>query len=223
MKDRIEKPILFSGPMVRAILEGRKTQTRRAVKKPGCQCGTWIPEEMGATTEEGFQTVGHSGRWWCECCTSDQDAITCPYGTPGDRLWVRESWNYGFVDSDGEAWPSGIWRPIPKEKLPGFYASYAADGEDGPWRPSIHMPRWMSRITLKITNVRVERLQDISESDAMAEGVDVSEYIECINPPYMEPCSSAKRAYSSLWESINGPGSWAQNPWVWCISFRRTA
>lgn len=179
--------------MVRAILDGRKTQTRRVVKKIPCACGVWDPTETPAIDERGHYMEGHSGVWWCECCLSDP--IKCPYGKPGDRLWVRETW--GRLDINGTV-------------------EYRADENPksvGVWRPSIHMPRWASRITLEITGIRVERLQDISEDDARAEGVTAI------------PLPGGKRCYvaefSNLWESINGDGSWNLNPWVWVVEFRK--
>ena len=187
-----ERPILFRGPMVRAILEGRKTQTRRVVKDTGLYA-----------IEERFHGKETADR------EKHNLATQCKYGISGDHLWVKET-----------------HQAHPIYGSPVYKADYQTDNnpvkiEGWPWRPSIFMPRKSSRITLEITDVRVERLQDISEEDAMSEGVDVSEYIECIKPPHMEPCRSAKRAYSSLWEEINGPGSWEANPWVWPITFKR--
>lgn len=185
-----EHPILFSAPMIRAILDGTKTQTRRVVKRPKRTPLDYIlnPSLMVDAwcvwwQNPSFERVGQT-----------QD---CPYGQPGDRLWARETWRV----SDQ-----------PDERI-----EYRADVDpqyDGlKWTPSIHMPRWASRITLEITAVRVERLQDISEQDAMAEG---------INGEQLHSAQGyAPKAFMKLWESINGPGSWAANPWVWCISFRR--
>lgn len=181
-----EKPILFSGPMVRAILEGSKTQTRRVCKL----------DVRGGMPQPEFDSL----------------LRYCPYGQPGDRLWVRETcWLYGRWEVKGvrkNGKPS--WRFVLIGKRvrfdkPGTDESmaYWGGGEGWSWRPSIHMPRWASRITLEITGVRVERLGEISESDARAEGVQsVAEFKE-------------------LWASINGPGSWEANPWVWVVEFRR--
>jgi len=176
-----ERPILFSTPMVQALLAGRKTQTRRICKG-----------QRELSREQDFQID------------------TCPYGQPGDRLWVRESW-----------YQRGRWKKIipPEGVFEGdtewdgdFAADYPTHGEikEG-WRkrPSIHMPRWASRITLEITAVRVERLQSISTDDAIAEGIDH----KSMNDPRIE--------YRWLWESINGPGSWDKNPWVWVVEFKR--
>lgn len=188
-----ERPILFSGPMVRAILDGTKTQTRRVVKPQFAADA--IPVEMPATDPAGGWVVpGHSGVWWCDAAANPDDVRRCPYGQPGDRLWVREAWA--------------------RTRVFGAEMVVYREGDNrtdygGPWKPSIHMPRWASRITLEITSVRVERLQDISEADAIAEGV------------YTDPASPAYDAYAQLWDEINGPGSWAANPWVWVLEFRR--
>jgi hypothetical protein len=189
-----ERPILFSAPMVRALLDGTKTQTRRAVKPQFAADAE--PAEMGATNEHGHQISGHSGVWWCDAEGNPEKSVRCPYGQPGDRLWVRETWQYYDWDEEGEpciryaadnatAWPipSGedwadrlvdVWERLSRHE------NYSIDNRarDRRWRPSIHMPRWASRILLEVTAVRVERLQDMEgqgaypgESDALAEGV----------------------------------------------------
>ncbi|MFN8993924.1 MAG: hypothetical protein ACK5X3_09750, partial [Pseudomonadota bacterium] len=143
--------------------------------------------------------------------------VSCPYGQPGDRLWVREAW----LTVDGE---SAFYR-----------ADYAPDAKGErdhgvSWRPAMFMPRWASRIELKVTGIRVERLQDISEADAVAEGVERTVtgdgWRRYCNDEQQEaagltPCSSAIGSFQSLWESINGPGAWGANPWVWVVEFRR--
>lgn len=201
-----DRPILFSAPMVRALLAGTKTQTRRPVKpQPDyiCQDGTPARSTDTAKVRRGQMMT-----------------IPCPYGQPGDRLWVRES-HWWFRDEHDPV--IGYFPP----KLTADDVKYRADGEvqGRTWRPSIHMPRWASRITLEVTTVRVERLQDISEADSVAEGIE-SAYGEwrdyrtdpAINYPVcLTPCAS----YQTLWESINGPGSWEANPWVWVVSFKR--
>lgn len=176
-----ERPILFSGPMVRAILDGRKTQTRRIVKpQPTNDYVTFMPlsSELVGVTKHGGPI---DNRGW----------LHCPYGKTGDRLWVRETWC-----PDVEP----------------YTFRYKADGGEPleRWRPSIHMPRWASRITLEVVSVRVERLQDISEEDALAEGITL-----------VERGTSPVDQFNKLWESINGPGSWEANPWVWVVSFKR--
>ena len=201
-----ERPILFSAPMVRALLAGTKTQTRRVVKPQFAADA--IPVEMPATDPAGGWVVpGHSGVWWCDAAANPDDVRRCPYGQPGDRLWVRETFSgpWCMEAQDGAAAaPPSKWAESSR-------IWYWADGEPayGDWtrpRPSIHMPRWASRITLEITSVR---LQDISEADAIAEGV------------YTDPASPAYDAYAQLWDEINGPGSWAANPWVWVLEFCR--
>lgn len=195
-----ERPILFQGAMVRAILAGTKTQTRRAVKPQFASDAE--PQEMCATTPEGWQTAGHSGRWWCAAEGDDQKAVRCPYGQPGDRLWVREAFIHEPADYCWEASVSIPSRPASTVYRADFPQSRPGEG----WKPSIHMPRKLSRITLEITAVRVERLQDISEADALAEG--------CVMRP-------ARHCYEALWESINGAGSWDANPWVWVVEFKK--
>ena len=175
-----ERPMLFSAPMVRALLAGMKTQTRRAFKtKNG---GVW----PNANDLPGIRQILRS----------------CPYGQPGDRLWVRET----FARIDGQTRP---WIETD------YKATYTHGDRLGDtlgikkrWTPSIHMPRHASRITLEVTGVRVERLQDISEADAIAEGV------------YTDPACPAYDAYAQLWDEINGLGSWEANPWVWVVEFK---
>ena len=194
-----ERPILFSAPMVRALLDGSKSQTRRAVK---LRNGQYMPPSERADVNGWRQMLR-----------------ACPYGQPGDRLWVRES--HAFTDlGDGtpvvayraDASQIAIGRATPKDDdflIPSFSFSEAVAVDR--WRPSIHMPRWASRITLEITCVRVERLVDISEADAKAEGV----------PELENPMLDCRDGYFDLWVSINGLGSWEANPWVWVIKFRR--
>jgi len=196
-----ERPILFSGPMVRAILEGRKTQTRRVASHPLAKSARVI--------------LGPNREWYFDCIQHDETGggIQCPYGSPGDRLWVRETWGAMIkYPMRGDALFYRASDPSPDKPFP------------YPWRPSIHMPRWASRITLEIEAVLVERLQDISEEDAKAEGIESR-----LDGPDTEYCSGCNydwcwcpvTAYKRLWESINGPGSWDANPWVWVIQFRR--
>ena len=200
-----ERPILFSAPMVRAILEGRKTQTRRIVK----------PQPSGSNTEK--DPYGWRWKWvptdkripiheWGKDATGWISMLKhCPYGVPGDRLWVRETWG----PCDGGFCYRASERPTVKP-------------DDGRWHPAIHMPRWASRSTLEIEAVRVERIIEISEEDAMAEGVvyrDTCWY--ATDDPNAIPWMTASGAYRELWESINGFGAWDANPWVWTIQFRR--
>mgnify|MGYP001593654660 CR=1 FL=1 len=212
-----ERPILFSGPMVRAILDGWKTQTRRIVK--GAQptgasghtiSGDWFRNERLVMREHKAVSAISDVLWSQEC----------PYGRVGDRLWVRETWAFelGAISSTRD------------ENAP---LVYAADGEQAlrsrlcdRWRPSIHMPRWASRINLEITGIRVERLQDISETDARAEGAEEVWFDHgsaadrgLIDMPCMEINAPFRNGYALLWDQINGRGSWAGNPWVWVYDF----
>lgn len=197
--------------MVRALLAGSKTQTRRQLRN-----GSWLDPKEGvirmcsvANGVTGSQTVG------------------CPYGVPGDRLWVREAWaTHACFDH------------IPPRDLTARSIHYQADGQikTGKNRPGMFMPRWASRITLEVTAVRVELLQAISEADAIAEGIDRGENfpgwyrgplpgdsagLQEYGRNFKIPTAFARLAYRALWESINGTGSWDANPWVWVVSFRR--
>jgi hypothetical protein len=193
-----ERPILFSAPMVRAILAGTKTQMRRVVKGMALE---WLRPD-GFTPE--FTAAPENG--------------LCPYGKPGDRLWVRET----FIHEPAEyCWEASVSIPCrPASTV--YRADYEGDTRRGGWKPSIHMPRALSRITLDITGVRVERLQDISEADALAEGI-VQLHDGGYGLPAGEHYHSAdpRQSYLSLWEAINGPGSVEANPWVWCVEFAR--
>ena len=201
-----ERPIIFSAPMVRAILAGTKTQTRRVVKlKPWQQ----IEERDDGAPWPWMYDDDRAGDHW----------LPCPYGQAGDRLWVREAWRVVW-SSDNEP---------PRELDAAYRFWYEADAplQDGygKLRPSIHMPRFASRITLEITSVRVERLQDITEADAIAEGVTPKwepgcsgRLMEAIGGFSFRPAASA---YADLWESLHGPGSWDANPWVWVVEFKR--
>lgn len=194
-----ERPILFSAPMVRAILDGSKTQTRRVAKGVAA---------VHSVTGEPLAKLDSAG-----------PRVSCPYGQPGDRLWVRETWAYHVQAIGSVTDEDGPW-------------VYAADGSFAlqsrlcdRWRPSIHMPRAASRITLEITGARVERLIDISEADAVAEGCTKNHNGYFWGGPHavsgLKQMATAKSAYKDLWESINGPDSWAANPWVWVVEFKR--
>lgn len=192
-----EHPILFSGEMVRAILEGQKTQTRRAMKRQPCAAppNPW---------RDGWSVGGYD--------------YFCPYGQPGARLWVKETW--ATVAAWDKQKPSDLSKTTPiyyhADKSHGSLVGWHDEDEErGRLRPSIFMCRWISRITMEITGVRVERLRDISEADAKAEGV-----IYSADPK--SPYGNGHGAnYRFLLESINGRGSWAKNPWVWVIEFRK--
>lgn len=206
------RPILFSAPMVRALLAGAKTQTRRVVKPltknhPVVNLAEW---GMDVGTRDYTGKFDDPASWGFVGAEDGADMALadwpelCPYGRPGDLLWVRETFcigNYAVGDAG-----------------PNYTGSqpYAADFVGEPamkWKPSIHMPRAYSRLTLRITDVRVERLQDISEEDARAEGAEPS--IVGADLEHLR----FRAGFQTLWESINGAGSWAANPWVWAISF----
>lgn len=186
------KPILFKDEMIRAILEGRKTQTRRIVK----------PQP-----EEGIQ---HTPFAPCGVLNGKGHPLVCRFGQRGDRLWVREA--HAFVPQTAYRCSTGIYQQInPADNDDAcVYRENFDRSRSFPWRPSIHMPRWASRITLEITGVRVEQLHGLSEADAKAEGVEPA---DC--------CDAYFHGFSKLWQSINGPGSWDANPWVWVIEFSR--
>lgn len=222
-----ERPILFSGQMVRAILGGTKTQTRRVVKSNHTPN---LPSEL----QEHRELMGKP---------------YCPYGDVGDRLWVRETFvlenTYDYHgdhdaptdgspiekhegEGDGSYWLISHYRATEPEPN---IVPYRCDADDDRtrWTPSIFMPRWASRITLEITGARVERLQEISEADAIAEGIKQARapLTYLWNADYPDTgCGSSDgpiAAYKRLWESIKGPGSWDANPWVWVIEFTRVA
>lgn len=193
-----ERPIMFSAPMVRAIREGRKTQTRRIVREPQPRlidpCHKYNP---------------HKFTFWHDDHYPNGSGVFCPYGVPGDRLWVREAWYYDVPP-----------HKLPSKKPKDFDADslyFRADGKccqqipecscaevgKPKWKPSIHLPRWASRLTLEITDVRVQRVRDIDMNDVEAEGVS----------------HDTDGAFQAAWASINGPDSWDANPWVWAITF----
>ena len=210
-----EKPILFSGPMVRAILEDRKTQTRRVMK---------IQPRPHVDVSAGFV----DGRY-----TDGAQFYKVPYGQPGDRLWVRETfalWHRTSVEYSLE-WDTITDKAADALEVYGqnIQIAYRADGEDDSgWRPSIFMPRWASRITLEITEVRVQRLQDISEEDAIAEGIG-KQFLPDLkgnrfhwHDDKQDRCTTAAAAFHGLWDSINGKTyPWYSNPFVWAITFKR--
>lgn len=201
-----ERPILFNGEMVRAILEGRKTQTRRIIKpQPSQFCDGLI--HVPNSNEYEFTRHGRS-----------DEIIISPYGQPGDRLWVRETFAKGRANFEERIGPS--WKAKNGSQGGFIYrASTILEAQrlmNYKWKPSIHMPRWASRITLEIVNVRVERLQDISEEDANAEGVKPIPRSTQIKSLY-----DYRFPFKRLWTSINGPGAWEKNPFVWVIEFKR--
>ena len=201
MSEKKERPILFSGPMVRAILEGRKTQTRRVIRNPG--------------RLDGLMLAGEEPDW-------------CPYGGKGDRLWVRETWQefdrretmlsvgYGFHPT-GDVMEAGVGYRADIDECGQVPVAGVRRTPKGPWRPSIFMPRWASRITLEVEAVRVERLHDISEGDAKAEGVACA-----ASDAVCHMGSRYRHGFRHGWDTINGKrGSWESNPRVWVVTFKR--
>lgn len=206
-------PILMSDPMVRAILEDRKRMTRRVVKPQPSEVGFSMDCEVAPYCTGTQWPLAYYARRGA--CWNSSQPLKCPYGQPGDRLWVRETW------------APCIGGPCHPDN-PTLYRATEPDADKLTWKPSIHMPRWASRLTLEVVAVRVERLQEISEEDAKAEGIAYSpgtypaqrfwhHYGAGCNPGYLTP----QESFRTLWESINGHGSWEQNPWVWVVEFKR--
>lgn len=199
--------------MVRAILTGNKTQTRRVVK-------------LNRHYQIEERDDGSLWPWMYDDDRASDSWLACPYGVPGDQLWVRETWRRDIDKIDGARLVQYRADDAIVE-APRTYFDLPSAG----WIPSIHMPRWASRITLEVTDVRVERLQDISESDAIAEGGTEAmrgwwthEGLQWNDPgPNHRFGATPIDSYRVLWESINGPGSWGANPWVWAINFKRLA
>lgn len=197
-----QRPLIFSGEMVRAILDERKTMTRRVIK-PQPKHIEWFAHQSGWCARLGKNERLTRG--------ADYTMVTCPYGQPGDQLWVRESLTLWpghaeyTADQSGESW-------VPESmELYRFLDTYKRATV-----PPIHMPRWASRLTLEITEVKVERLKEISEEDAIAEGCPMPTQSGGMHP-------WPRNQFRTLWDTLNGkkPGcSWDSNPWVWCIRFR---
>ncbi len=208
------RPILFSAEMVRAILDGQKTQTRRVILptmtaprvaplhvEPWLDDGELVTEPNGCVLYHGTNPdyLTAHGKWF-----------TCPYGAPGDRLYVRETWRESGAMQRGDG-------KIPKEHPGTGEVLYRADGEHtGPWRPGIHMPRWASRLSLRVEEVLVERVQDITREDALAEGAGDDDC--CWRAVYG---SRPRERFAKLWNSINGARGygWESNCWVWVVRF----
>jgi hypothetical protein len=207
--------------MVRALLDGSKTQTRRVVKPIGAH---HLFQFRGKDEARGADEP--TGEWaWCRAEHVVSDHIRCPYGKPGDRLWVRETFLYVGPGS-GSDLPSYREERANPENHKAANCWYRASQPDETlvWTPSIHMPRWASRITLEVTGVRVERLQDITESDARKEGAIHGPLLPMgRNRPRCEPDDAAMRSrFAVLWDSLAAAGSdWDANPWVWVVEFKR--
>lgn len=229
-----ERPILFSGPMVRAILDGRKTQTRRVLNLEDALHEDAVPSRILEWREQ-------HGEWFG---LHEYDTIAnckCPYGQPGDRLWVRESFtpcegpghHCKIADATYVCYRDGEQKHVSSGEITPWRLPNPPDWskqKSNPFSPSIHMPRWASRINLEIVCIRVERLNDISHHDALQEGL-----IEWSDPPRVSTLhyglsradcweTSAPSAYKRLWSTIHaadGPNGWAANPWVWVVEFKR--
>lgn len=222
-----EKPILFSGPMVRAILDGRKTQTRRVVK-----------HELTTFRLDGWEMNPETDLWHPyrnyvsgKCAGIGGRGIKCPYGKPGDVLWVRETWAEVGTCDPGLI----VYRASYPECVPAGYENVPADIRDAGyrWKPSIHMPKSACRLRLTIKDIRVERLQEITGQDALNEGVQVPfcGCDVCATTGAMCPAdqSACILEFQSLWDSINGNKkdkdgndlhhAWDDNPWVWVVEF----
>ncbi|WKL60475.1 hypothetical protein QZN18_21090 [Klebsiella variicola] len=225
-----ERGMIFNADMVRAILDGRKTQTRRIVK--GTDGAMKFCKEWDINGKEVFVVLGekdHTGM------NPVLGAISCPFGAVGDRIWVRETWaTLGNEDGCCIDWEGNLCKGDERsaariyrascEQRPGDYGLWSIPDDaywkphtkehkfEGAWRPSIHMPRWASRILLEITNVRVERLKSISDGDAVREGCSTAD---------MKSGDCVADVFARLWASIYGSDSWKTNPWVWVIEFKR--
>ncbi|HFE4486415.1 TPA: hypothetical protein ACF23Z_004790 [Klebsiella pneumoniae] len=229
-----ERGMIFNGEMVRALLDGRKTQTRRPIK--------WKQTRF---TEIGEREDGSKWPWSEDAEHACDFWHPCPFGAVGDRIWVRETWaTLGNEDGCCVDWEGNLCKGDERsaariyrascEQRPGDYGLWSIPDDaywkphtkehkfEGAWRPSIHMPRWASRILLEITDVRVERLNAISQEDAQAEGMELTGW----RPTYSDPDSGGEVMtpydnFAELWSSIYGEGSWKADPWVWVIKFKR--
>ncbi|PXW42119.1 hypothetical protein DET57_114111 [Klebsiella oxytoca] len=224
-----ERGMIFNGEMVRALLDGRKTQTRRimSVQPESSEFGLRYITESSLVKEVGMYFWSLS-----DACgmKARSKPFACPYGKPGDKIWVRETWSSDFANyypNDRVWYAADNNRQLDIEVVNGVRGIYSPESDvhvPFRWHPSIHMPRWASRILLEITDVRVERLNAISEEDARAEGIIDGGCLNCGEP---EPCGCANPepdatdAFAYLWQSIYGQESWNANPWVWVIEFKR--
>lgn len=229
-----ERPILFKGRLVQAILAGKKSQTRRIVKPQ--------PEAVPDDKRDAIR----SDWWWSSArhqsmiLLPEEQAVmesVCPYGQPGDRLWVRESAAL-YIPTTGDTVPFKGNGDLARPEGPGldgcgqtassdYVILYRAGYRDprltatepARWCPSIHMPRWASRLTLEVAGVRVERIQSISEADILAEGCDVPTAAALTGTPWSD-IPTLWYAWRAVWCHVNGQASWDANPWVWAITFK---
>ncbi|MDG9955064.1 hypothetical protein [Enterobacter roggenkampii] len=215
--------MIFNGEMVRAILDGRKTQTRRIMKNQPAGDYPDTPALI-RSVDGGFQWYGHYG---------ESSIFNCPFGAVGDRIWVRETW----AEAGAGAPDLKLYRANYPEHVPTHYENVPPT-EDVRWTPSIHMPRWASRITLEITGVRVERLDEISEEDAISEGMQgvicpsckgdpdysTTQYdpdtLAAVDEIPCQSCESNRNKFFALWDSIYGEGNHCMGNWVWVIEFK---
>ena len=231
-------PIIFSVPMVRALLDGQKTQTRRVMRtQPEAFAGGVHPRHIAKhpapyldaycgqrKTPENPRGMGQQWNWWTEddCC--GPTVGKCPFGKPGDRLWVRENWQLHDRASDvcTVAYAASVNHSGWSDASHQFPDTLAGDMRARPfqeaWRPSIHMPRWASRLALVVTDIRAQRLQDISEDDAVAEGLKLAPG-GWWSGAEGQAGTTPRAAFMLLWNSIHGPASCNANPWVWAMTF----
>jgi hypothetical protein len=234
------KPILFSAEMVRAILEGKKTQTRWVMKvhpwpDATVEVGPYHLHRIDRNGESQPGPASFGAIWDHQDIVNGGDAgLRCPYGAPGDLLWVRETFcahwgepphdapqSYRIVTGDElppiEQENGDLYQPVSSDVMTVWYGAQGDKPLHMEWKLSIHMPRWASRITLRITDIRVERLQDISEDDAKAEGCDSAVWEDEAG----NGVNSYRESFALLWDEIKGPGAWDENPWVWVVAFER--
>ena len=214
-----ETGLMFKAPLVRAILSGQKTQTRRVIK----------PQPDASHSGAPYWNIGGYRASWCRSLEDGgplvpANPLSCPFGRPGDRIYVRETWDPD-PPCDG-TWSYTQWAGCRQGQIEGVperfrtpeHCNYEASWQGGPmaWTPSIHMPKWAARIWLEITGVRVERLHDISESDALAEGISAESIKGLSRAGFKRP---AGINFRDLWTGLGG--DWDANPWVWAIDFKR--
>lgn len=215
-----ERPILFNSEMVLAILNGKKTQTRRLINPQPIEDKVWsggfkIATKKITISTKTFNRFGGA---------RDDDPTPCPFGKVGDRLWVRET--FAIVPRTAYAQSENcqqIIKPNCNHDTAIFRAGWERSTGGIRWKPSIHMPRWASRITLEITAVRVERLNDISQNDAIAEGCELPNLPPEVSGVSADFIADQRTSFAILWNRINGAGAgcWSKNPWVWVVEFKR--